>query len=151
MVTGIVKVRAPNALTVVTATETLIIPLADIEDLKDTDTSMMPDDQLKPFSDHEVRSLFAGTLLADKNPWPEVGKTVEPGQVLGLVAVRVTPQERLELQNKLAEAMLKEKGAREIQELRKATVARLEKAPSAVIAQRDLDEAKVQLLEMVAV
>jgi hypothetical protein len=100
-----------------------------------------------PRATYEVRSPFAGTLLVGDRPWPHVGEEVKPGQVLGSVAVRVTPQERLELQNKLAEAMLKEKGAREIHDLRTAAVTRLEKAPSAVIAQRDLDEAKVQLAE----
>jgi hypothetical protein len=100
-----------------------------------------------PRATYEVRSPFAGTLLAGDKPWPHVGEEVKPGQVLGSVAVRVTPQERLELQNKLAEAMLKEKGARDIHDLRTAAVARLEKASSGVIAQRDLDDAKVQLAE----
>jgi hypothetical protein len=100
-----------------------------------------------PRATYEVRSPFAGTLLAGDKPWPNVGEAVTPGQLLGSVAVRVTPQERLELQNKLAEAMKKEEGARVIHDLRTAAVARLEKAPSAVIAQRDLDEAKVQLAE----
>jgi putative heme-binding domain-containing protein len=58
-VTGIVKGETPAALTVVTANETLTIPLADIESRLPTKVSMMPDDQLKPMSDHEVRSLFA--------------------------------------------------------------------------------------------
>jgi hypothetical protein len=100
-----------------------------------------------PRATYEVRSPFAGTFLAAETPWPQIGQTVKPGQVLGRVAVRVSPQERLELQNKLAEAVLKEKGAREIYDLRQGVVARLEKAPSAVIVQRDLDEAKVQLAE----
>ncbi len=59
VVTGIVKAKDRVALTVATATETLTIPLGDIEEMAESNTSMMPDDQLKPFSDHEVRSLFA--------------------------------------------------------------------------------------------
>jgi putative membrane-bound dehydrogenase-like protein len=59
VVTGIVKGETPAALTVVTANETLTIPRDEIESRKATKTSMMPDDQLKPMSDHEVRSLFA--------------------------------------------------------------------------------------------
>lgn len=59
VVTGIVKGETPAALTVVTANETLTIPLGDIESRQPTQVSMMPDDQLKPMSDHEVRSLVA--------------------------------------------------------------------------------------------
>jgi hypothetical protein len=44
---------------VVTATETLVLPKADIDEMVETNVSLMPDDQLKPFSEHEVRSLFA--------------------------------------------------------------------------------------------
>jgi putative membrane-bound dehydrogenase-like protein len=58
-VTGIVKERNANTWTVVTATETLTIPRSEIDEFAESATSMMPDDQLKPMSDHEVRSLFA--------------------------------------------------------------------------------------------
>ncbi|MFL5338821.1 MAG: PVC-type heme-binding CxxCH protein [Gemmataceae bacterium] len=59
VVTGIVKGETPAALTVVTATETLTIPVADIDTRAESNVSMMPEDQLKPFTDHEVRSLIA--------------------------------------------------------------------------------------------
>jgi putative membrane-bound dehydrogenase-like protein len=59
VITGIVREETPASLTVVTATETLTIPRGDVESLMPSNTSIMPDDQLKPFSDHEVRSLFA--------------------------------------------------------------------------------------------
>ncbi len=59
VVTGIVRSETPAALTVVTATETLTVPRDDVESRRPSDVSMMPDDQLKPMSDHEVRSLFA--------------------------------------------------------------------------------------------
>jgi putative membrane-bound dehydrogenase-like protein len=57
--TGIVKERNAKTLTLVTATETLTLALEDIDAEKPSDVSMMPEDQLKPFSEHEVRSLFA--------------------------------------------------------------------------------------------
>jgi putative heme-binding domain-containing protein len=57
--TGIVKEQTDKTLTLITATETLTLQKSDIEALKPSDVSMMPDDQLKPFSEHEVRSLFA--------------------------------------------------------------------------------------------
>jgi putative membrane-bound dehydrogenase-like protein len=59
VVTGIVRGETPNALTVVTATETLTIPAAEIDERKISDVSMMPEDQLKPMTDAEVRSLIA--------------------------------------------------------------------------------------------
>ncbi len=59
VITGIVKEQTPATVTVVTANEVLTFPKGEIESLKATPQSMMPDDQLKPMSDHEVRSLFA--------------------------------------------------------------------------------------------
>jgi putative membrane-bound dehydrogenase-like protein len=59
VITGIVKEKNSTALIVATANETLTIPQTDIETMAESDVSMMPDDQLKPFSDHDVRSLFA--------------------------------------------------------------------------------------------
>jgi putative membrane-bound dehydrogenase-like protein len=56
---GIVKGETPAALTVVTANETLTLPRKDIATQKPTIISMMPDDQLKPFTDVEIRALFA--------------------------------------------------------------------------------------------
>jgi putative membrane-bound dehydrogenase-like protein len=58
VVTGIVREQTPAALTVTTATETLTIPRGDIESLTPSNVSMMPDDQLKPLTDHEVRALI---------------------------------------------------------------------------------------------
>jgi len=57
--TGIVKEQTEKTLTIVTATETLTLQKSDIETLKPSDVSMMPEDQLKPFSEQEVRSLIA--------------------------------------------------------------------------------------------
>jgi putative heme-binding domain-containing protein len=58
-ITGIVKERNNQTVTVATANETLVLAIDDIEGEKPSDTSMMPDDQMKPFSEHEIRSLFA--------------------------------------------------------------------------------------------
>jgi putative membrane-bound dehydrogenase-like protein len=59
VITGIVREESPNALTVVTANETLTVPRAEIESRMPTGQSMMPDDLLKPLSDEEVRALIA--------------------------------------------------------------------------------------------
>ncbi len=68
VITGIVREETATALTVVTADETLTIPRNDIESTKPTDQSMMPDDQLKPFKDEEVRALFAYLQSAAQTP-----------------------------------------------------------------------------------
>jgi putative membrane-bound dehydrogenase-like protein len=59
VVTGIVRGETPEALTVVTANETLTIPVKEIDTRKISDVSMMPEDQLKPMTDAEVRALIA--------------------------------------------------------------------------------------------
>ncbi len=66
--TGIVKERNAKTLTLATATETLTLPLEDIEGEKPSDVSMMPEDQLKPFSELEVRSLIAYLQSPSQTP-----------------------------------------------------------------------------------
>lgn len=59
ILTGIVKGDNGVAYTIQTPTETLIINKGDIESINPSSLSMMPDDQMKPFSDREVRALIA--------------------------------------------------------------------------------------------
>jgi putative membrane-bound dehydrogenase-like protein len=58
-ITGIVKGDNGVAYTVQTPNEVLLINKGDVEELKPSAVSMMPDDQMKPFSEKEVRALFA--------------------------------------------------------------------------------------------
>ena len=59
ILTGLVRGEDKDAITLVTANETLTIPKGEIEARKPSDQSMMPEDLLKPLSDHEIRSLVA--------------------------------------------------------------------------------------------
>jgi putative membrane-bound dehydrogenase-like protein len=59
VVTGIVRGETPDALTVVTANETLTIPVKEIDSRKISDVSMMPEDVLKPLDETQVRALVA--------------------------------------------------------------------------------------------
>ncbi|MBI1913398.1 MAG: DUF1080 domain-containing protein [Planctomycetes bacterium] len=59
VLTGIVREQNKNAVTVVTATETVVLPRSEIDSIKPSDQSMMPDDLLKPLSQGEVRALVA--------------------------------------------------------------------------------------------
>jgi putative membrane-bound dehydrogenase-like protein len=59
ILTGIVREENQDSLTLVTANETLTLPKGEIDARELSPKSMMPDDQWKPFSEHEVRSLVA--------------------------------------------------------------------------------------------
>jgi putative membrane-bound dehydrogenase-like protein len=58
-ITGIVKGDNGVAYTVQTPNELLVINKGDVDEIRPSALSLMPDDQMKPFSDHEVRALFA--------------------------------------------------------------------------------------------
>jgi putative membrane-bound dehydrogenase-like protein len=58
-ITGIVSAENEKSVTVRTATETIVLPKSEIEERALSNTSMMPEDQLKQFTMQEIRSLFA--------------------------------------------------------------------------------------------
>jgi biotin carboxyl carrier protein len=102
-----------------------------------------------PRATAEVRSPFAGTLrAASDSPWPAPGKCVRSGQVLGWVDVRLGPEVRLDLENKLAEARIKQRGAEEEVQLQQSRVASLRAVTTQeIIARAELDAALVQLAQ----
>ena len=59
VITGIVHAENDKSVTIRTATETIILPKNEIDERTLSNTSMMPEDQLKQFSPHETLSLFA--------------------------------------------------------------------------------------------
>jgi putative membrane-bound dehydrogenase-like protein len=59
VLTGIIRSEDKDAITLVTANETLTIPKPEVEDRKPSESSMMPEGLLATLSDHEVRSLVA--------------------------------------------------------------------------------------------
>jgi hypothetical protein len=59
VLTGILRDEDKDALTIVTANETVTVPKTEIEDRRPSDKSMMPDDLISLLGDHEVRSLVA--------------------------------------------------------------------------------------------
>ncbi len=58
VITGILRSETENAVTVQTAEATLVLPTAEIAERKSSELSMMPDNQLSQFSEHEIRSLL---------------------------------------------------------------------------------------------
>ncbi|MDE2506605.1 MAG: DUF1080 domain-containing protein, partial [Planctomycetota bacterium] len=59
VLTGIVRAEDQDAITLVTANETLVLPKSEIEGRKPSAASMMPDGLLTPLSEGEVRALVA--------------------------------------------------------------------------------------------
>jgi putative heme-binding domain-containing protein len=79
VLTGIVTAEDRDALTLVTPNETLVLPKAEIEERRVSDSSMMPDDLWKSLSEHEIRSLVA-YLAGGGPPAESTPKKIEPGR-----------------------------------------------------------------------
>jgi putative membrane-bound dehydrogenase-like protein len=77
IVTGIIKEHTQNALTLVTANETVIVPRDEIETITASDKSMMPDDLLKPLSEDEVCALLAYLGAPRQVPLPATADNVK--------------------------------------------------------------------------
>jgi hypothetical protein len=99
-----------------------------------------------PRATAELRAPFAGTLRAPLKGWPGLGSHVADGQELAIVQARFSPQERLDLQAKAAEAQEKLTGADEVVKVHEARVQRLG-AVTNIVPQAELDLARVQLAE----
>ncbi|HEV3021625.1 MAG TPA: family 16 glycoside hydrolase, partial [Pirellulales bacterium] len=67
--TGIVRGENDDAVTLATANETVVVPKSEIELRELSAKSMMPDDQLKPFSEHELRSLIEYLASPSQTPF----------------------------------------------------------------------------------
>jgi putative heme-binding domain-containing protein len=70
-VIGIIKSETPQAVTVALQNETITIPVNEISNRETTNTSMMPDDLLKPLSEAEVRALIAYLQSPKQVPLPK--------------------------------------------------------------------------------
>ncbi|MDX2036658.1 MAG: family 16 glycoside hydrolase [Isosphaeraceae bacterium] len=57
--TGIIRGEDADAITLLTANETVILPKGEVEERKPSELSMMPEDLWANLSDHEIRSLVA--------------------------------------------------------------------------------------------
>jgi putative membrane-bound dehydrogenase-like protein len=68
VVSGILRSETEKAVTIQTAEAMVVIPREEIEMQTLSELSMMPDDQLKQFSNHEIRSLIAYLRGKSQNP-----------------------------------------------------------------------------------
>ncbi len=102
-----------------------------------------------PRATTEIRSPFAGTLRSDSAAnWPAPGQWIRKDQKLGWVEVRVGPEVLIDLDNKLRESELKEKGAEEVVKVQTGRVDSLQQVTDrGIIGRAELDAAQVQLQE----
>ncbi|MDB5353388.1 MAG: hypothetical protein JWN86_4635 [Planctomycetota bacterium] len=85
VLTGIIKNEDKDAITLLTANETLTVPLGDVQERKPSEKSMMPDDLWTPLTDFEVRSLIAYLASPSQVPalaTPETASTFFNGRDL---------------------------------------------------------------------
>lgn len=72
IITGILRGETPVALTLVTANETLTLPRQEIDSLKTSKISMMPDDIHSKLKEDEVRALIGYLQSKEQVPLPAV-------------------------------------------------------------------------------
>ena len=70
VLTGIIRAEDKDSLTLVTANETMTLPKSDIEERRQSELSMMPEDLLTPLSEHDVRSLVLYLASPAQIPLP---------------------------------------------------------------------------------
>ncbi len=71
VITGIVKKQDENAVTVLTANETLILPRKEIAAIQQSELSMMPEGLLEPLNEQEVRDLIHYLRQPGQVPLPK--------------------------------------------------------------------------------
>jgi len=74
VITGIVVERSPNRLVVQTATEKITLAKEDVEAVKDSPNSIMPEGQLDSLTREQVRDLIAYLAAKAQVPLPPDGK-----------------------------------------------------------------------------
>jgi putative membrane-bound dehydrogenase-like protein len=85
VVTGLVKAEDNQSVTVQTTESLVVVPKDEIEVRRQSEQSLMPEDQLKQFSPHEVRSLIAylrGKRQVPMKATPENAATLFNGRDL---------------------------------------------------------------------
>ncbi|MFM8273426.1 MAG: hypothetical protein ACKODX_14020 [Gemmata sp.] len=71
VVTGIVTERTPARLVIQTATEKRVVALEDVESVKDSPQSIMPEGQLDALTKEQVRDLIAYLGSRSQVPLPK--------------------------------------------------------------------------------
>ena len=80
LIAGIVKEQTPAAIVIQTASERITLPREDVEAVKTTDVSMMPEGQLDALSAAEIRDLFAYLASSRVGGASEKGSEARPNR-----------------------------------------------------------------------
>jgi hypothetical protein len=101
-----------------------------------------------PRATTEIHAATTGKIRAAEMSWPTLGQHLSNGQLIGYLHIRVGPEVRLDLQNKLAEARLRQQGEEEVVKVYMRTVESLKKVTDReILARSELDTALVNLAE----
>ena len=76
LVSGIIREQNDHSLTIQTANERIVLPREDIEELKPSNVSMMPEGQLERLTPQEIRDLFAYLAASKQVPLTGAGPNV---------------------------------------------------------------------------
>ena len=77
LISGIIREQTDASLVIQTANERLVVPREDVEAIKPSKTSMMPEGLLDPLSPGEIRDLFAYLASSKQVSTPPDGKAPE--------------------------------------------------------------------------
>jgi len=80
---GVIVGRAEKTITLQTGIDRVVIPRDDIDEMRDSKLSMMPENQLKFMSDEQIRDLMGYLMSPSQVPLPDAPQTaaVEPDGV----------------------------------------------------------------------
>ena len=70
VLTGIIRAEDKDTITLVTANETITLPKSEVEQRRQSEQSMMPEDLWTPLSEQEIRSLVAYLASPAQVPLP---------------------------------------------------------------------------------
>jgi len=74
LISGIIREQSDASLVIQTANERIVLPREDLEAIKTSAISMMPEGLLEPLSTQEVRDLFAYLASTNQVPLPSTGQ-----------------------------------------------------------------------------
>lgn len=78
---GVIVGRSEKTITLQTVDERVDIARADFDIMRDSNVSMMPENQLKVMSDEQIRDLIGYLMSPSQVPLPESAKSVQTGSV----------------------------------------------------------------------
>ena len=80
LIAGLIREQNDRALTIQTANERIVVPREDIEELKPSTNSMMPEGQLERLTPQEIRDLFSYLAGPKQVEAPVEAQTKTPGR-----------------------------------------------------------------------